>query len=88
MQPARRVCAASRHGTSALSLDKVVPVALKKGKPGTQAFRTALKDAIESYGGIPVTQGVVTHTKDDHFGFDKQGQMMLTVKNGEFVAAD
>lgn len=71
-----------------LILDKVVPVAREKGQPGTQEFRTALKDALETYGSIPITQGVITYTKDDHFGFDKQAQMMLTVKDGAFAAAD
>src|SRR5690606_8110937 len=71
-----------------LILDKVVPVALEKGKPGTQEFRTALKDALEGYGPIPITQGVITYTKDDHFGFDQQAQMMPTVKDGAFAAAD
>ncbi|MDX3893941.1 ABC transporter substrate-binding protein [Pusillimonas sp.] len=71
-----------------LILDKVVPAALKKGKPGTQEFRTGLKDALETHGSIPVTQGVITYTKDDHFGFDKQAQMMLTIKDGAFAAAD
>jgi len=71
-----------------LILSKVVPVALQKGKPGTQEFRTALKDALETHGSIPVTQGVITYTRDDHFGFDKQAQMMLTIKDGAFAAAD
>ncbi len=70
-----------------LILDKVVPIALKKGEPGTQEFRTALKDALETVGPIPITQGVIHYTKDDHFGFDQQAQMMLTVKDGQFRAA-
>jgi len=71
-----------------LILSQVVPVALKSGKPGTQEFRTALKNALETHGSIPITQGVITYTKDDHFGFDKQAQMMLTIKDGAFAAAD
>lgn len=70
-----------------LVLEKVVPVAMQKAKPGTEAFRVALKDALENYGSIPVTQGVLTYTKDDHFGFDNKAQMMLTVKDGAFAAA-
>lgn len=70
-----------------LVLDKVVPVAMKNAKPGTEEFRVALKDALENYGSIPVTQGVLTYTKDDHFGFDKKAQMMLTIKDGAFAAA-
>ncbi|HUH87070.1 MAG TPA: ABC transporter substrate-binding protein [Pusillimonas sp.] len=71
-----------------LILDKVVPIAREKGKPGTPEFRSALKDALETHGSIPITQGVITYTKDDHFGFDKQAQMMLTIKDGAFVAAE
>lgn len=70
-----------------LILNQVVPVALKSGKPGTQEFRTALKNALETHGSIPVTQGVITYTKDDHFGFDNKAQMMLTIKDGAFAAA-
>ncbi|ROT44338.1 ABC transporter substrate-binding protein [Pusillimonas sp. NJUB218] len=70
-----------------LVLDKVVPVAMKKAKPGTPEFRTALKDALENYGSIPVTQGVLTYTKNDHFGFDDKAQMMLTIKDGAYAAA-
>src|SRR5690606_33327945 len=70
-----------------LILDKAVPLALQKGKPGTQEFRSALKEALETQGSVPITQGVITYTKDDHFGFDKQAQMMLTIKDGAFAAA-
>lgn len=70
-----------------LILNQVVPVALKSGKPGTQEFRVALKNALETHGSIPVTQGVITYTKDDHFGFDNKAQMMLTIKDGAFAAA-
>ncbi len=78
----------SAHAYDAyLVLDKVIPEAMKKAKPGTEAFRVALKDALENHGSIPVTQGVLTYTKDDHFGFDKNAQMMLTIKDGAFAAA-
>lgn len=73
---------------SYLVLSHIVPVALKKAKPGTQEFRTALKDVLETYGSIPVTNGVLNYTKTDHLGFGSNAQMMLTVKNGKFVAAD
>lgn len=78
----------SAHAYDAmLILQKVVPEALKKGKPGTQEFRTGLKDALENAGGIPVTQGVIHYTKQDHWGFDNKAQMMLTIKNGAFEPA-
>lgn len=71
-----------------LILDKVIPVALEKGKPGTVEFREGLKDALENYGSIPITQGVITYTPEDHWGFDKQAQMMLTIEDGKYVAAE
>ena len=47
-------------------LEKAVPLALKKGKPGTQAFRTGLKEALETMGRTPVSQGVLNYTATDH----------------------
>jgi len=69
-----------------LILQKVVPEALKKGKPGTQEFRTALKQALESAGNITITQGVIHYTPTDHFGLGSNARMMLTVENGNWKA--
>ncbi len=63
-------------------LQRVVPVALKKGKPGTAEFRAALKDALENSGSIVVSQGVFRYTAQDHFGLDGNARVMLTVQNG------
>jgi branched-chain amino acid transport system substrate-binding protein len=65
-----------------LILQKVVPEALKKGKPGTSEFRAALRDALENSGGIVATQGVFRYTPQDHFGLDANARMMLTIANG------
>jgi len=71
------------HGYDAyLVLNQVVPQALKKAKPGTPEFRVALKDALESTGGIAITQGVVQYTPADHFGLGDKARVMLTVQNG------
>ncbi len=67
-----------------LVLEKVVPMALKKGKPGTKEFRTALKDALESMGRTPVSQGVLNYTPADHFGFTPDTGVLLTVVNGDW----
>jgi branched-chain amino acid transport system substrate-binding protein len=61
-----------------------VPVALKKARPGTPEFRQALKDAIEHSGPLPVSQGVLTYTATDHFGFPNDTGVILKVVNGEF----
>jgi branched-chain amino acid transport system substrate-binding protein len=73
------------HGYDAqLILQQVVPQALKKGKPGTPAFRTALKEALESTAGVPITQGVIRFTPKDHFGLEDNARVMLTVQNANW----
>jgi branched-chain amino acid transport system substrate-binding protein len=65
-------------------LEKVIPVALKKGKPGTPEFRTALRDAIENMGRTVFSHGVMNWTKDDHWGFTNETGVMLKVVNGDW----
>lgn len=73
------------HGYDAhLLLQSIVPEALKKGKPGTPEFRAALKEALESTKGIPITQGVIRYTTKDHFGLEDNARVMLTVENGNW----
>ena len=67
-----------------LVLEKIVPMALKKGKPGTKEFRAGLKDALESMGRTPVSQGVLNYTPADHFGFTPDTGVLLTVVNGDW----
>jgi branched-chain amino acid transport system substrate-binding protein len=67
-----------------LLLDKVVPVALKKAKPGTPEFRAALKDAIEAQGAMPVTHGVLDFTATDHWGFKTGSGVVMKVVNGDW----
>ncbi|MCA6215965.1 ABC transporter substrate-binding protein [Ideonella sp. B7] len=68
-----------------LLLQAAIPVALKSGKPGTAAFRTALRDALEQIKELPATQGVYTMTPADHSGFDDRGREMIVVKNGRWT---
>ncbi|MBD0415362.1 ABC transporter substrate-binding protein [Oryzicola mucosus] len=66
-------------------LQKAVPVALKTAKPGTQEFRDALRDAIESSGPYNATHGVFQFTPEDHYGLDERGAVLLTAKDGKFM---
>jgi branched-chain amino acid transport system substrate-binding protein len=68
-----------------LLLQHAIPEALKKGKPGTQEFRTALRDALEGTKGLPASQGVITMTPQDHSGFDDRGRVLLTIKDGKWL---
>jgi len=65
-------------------LEKVVPVALKKAKPGTKEFRAALRDATESMGRTVVSHGVLNYTKDNHWGYTTETGVMLKVVNGDW----
>ncbi|WP_149138149.1 ABC transporter substrate-binding protein [Cupriavidus campinensis] len=67
-----------------LVLQRIVPVALKRAKPGTPEFRKALRDALESERDIVVSHGVLNYTAQDHFGFDNRGRVMLTIDNGNW----
>jgi branched-chain amino acid transport system substrate-binding protein len=66
-------------------MEKVLPVALKKAKPGTPAFRAALRDAIEGMGRTVFSHGVMNWTKDDHWGYTNETGVLLKVVNGQFV---
>ncbi len=65
-------------------LEKVVPIARQKGKPGTPEFRAALRDAIEGMGRTLFSHGVMNWTKDDHWGFTNETGVMLKVVNGDW----
>ncbi|ROT46445.1 ABC transporter substrate-binding protein [Pusillimonas sp. NJUB218] len=67
-----------------LLLEKAVPVAAAKAKPGTPEFRIALRDALEQTKELVATQGVYTMTAEDHSGFDERGRELITVKDGEW----
>jgi branched-chain amino acid transport system substrate-binding protein len=66
-------------------IEKIVPMALKKGKPGTPEFRAALKDALETMGRTVFAHGVMNWSKDDHWGYTMETGVMLKVSGGKFV---
>lgn len=65
-------------------LEKVIPVALQKGKPGTKEFRAAIRDAMETMGRTVVSHGVLNYTKDNHWGFTTETGVILKVVNGDW----
>lgn len=74
------------HANDALKvLQRIVPLALKKAKPGTPEFRQALRDALESEKEIVISHGVLNFTPTDHIGFDERGVVMLKIEGGQFV---
>src|ERR1700742_1222561 len=66
-------------------LERVIPVALKKAKPGTPEFREAIREAFVTEHEIAATQGVYNFTDKDRNGLDDRSRIILTVKNGKYV---
>ena len=67
-----------------LLLQRAVPLALKKARPGTVEFRSALRDALESTHELVATQGVYNMTAADHSGFDQRGRVLMTLRDGRW----
>jgi branched-chain amino acid transport system substrate-binding protein len=70
-----------------LVLQRVVPDALKKAKPGTPEFREAIRQALLTEREIPASQGVYNFTEKDRYGLDDRSRILLTVKDGKYVLA-
>jgi branched-chain amino acid transport system substrate-binding protein len=71
-----------------LVLERVIPVALKKAKPGTPEFREAIRQAFVTEHEIAASQGVYNFTDRDRYGLDDRSRIILTVKNGKYVPAE
>jgi len=65
-----------------LMLQRAVPEALKKAKPGTAGFRAALRDALENIKDLAATHGVFNFSPTDHKGLDGRAVVMVRIENG------
>lgn len=70
---------------SQIVLEKIIPMALKKARPGSAEFRAALRDSLETMGRTLFSHGVMNWTKDDHWGYTKETGVLLKVVNGKFA---
>src|SRR3979490_132029 len=68
-------------------LKRVIPVALKAGKPGTPEFREGITHARVAARDIAASQGVYNFTEKDRYGLDDRSRIILSVKNGKYIAA-
>ena len=66
-------------------LQRAIPEALKKGQPGTKAFRAALRDALENVKEASAANGVFNINAGDHNGFDNRARVMVKIDNGKWV---
>ena len=67
-----------------LALEKALPLALKKAKPGTPEFRAAVRDSLETMGRTLFAHGVMNWTPADHWGYTMETGVMLKVVDGQF----
>jgi branched-chain amino acid transport system substrate-binding protein len=67
-----------------VALEKALPLALKKARPGTPEFRAALRDSLETMGRTIFAHGVMNWTAADHWGYTMETGVMLKVVDGQF----
>jgi branched-chain amino acid transport system substrate-binding protein len=68
-----------------LLLGNAIPAALKTAKPGTEAFRQALRDKLESTRELVGVNGVYNMNARDHGGLDQRGRVLIEVKNARWT---
>jgi branched-chain amino acid transport system substrate-binding protein len=69
-----------------LLLQAAIPEALKAGKPGTEDFRVALRDALEKTHDLVGVSGIYTMSPTDHNGQDARAAVLVEVKDGAWRA--
>ena len=69
---------------AALLLERAIPVALRSAQPGTEAFRVALRDALEQEKNVVGCQGVFNMSPANHNGMDERARVLVVVKEGRF----
>ncbi|WP_248320754.1 ABC transporter substrate-binding protein [Caballeronia sp. Sq4a] len=67
-----------------LILQHAIPVALKKGQPGTPAFREALRAAIEDTKNLAASHGIFNMSANDHSGLDQRARVMVEIVGGKW----
>jgi branched-chain amino acid transport system substrate-binding protein len=66
-------------------LQAAIPVALKKGQPGTKEFRAALRDALEGLKNVAGAHGIFNMSANDHLGLDQRAAVMIQIRDGKWV---
>ncbi len=65
-------------------LAHAVPAALKKGQPGSEEFRVALRDALEGSREVAGAHGIFNMSPKDHLGLDQRGVVMVRIEDGHW----
>jgi branched-chain amino acid transport system substrate-binding protein len=67
-----------------VAMEKAIPLALKKAKPGTAEFRSAIRDNLETMGRTVFAHGVMNWSPTDHWGYTLETGVMTKVVDGKF----
>jgi len=65
-----------------LLMQKAIPAALRRARPGTPQFRAALRDALEGTKNVIGAHGIFNMTSQDHLGLDARSRVMVQVVDG------
>lgn len=82
--------AGSRNAFAAYSYDAyllanaAVAEAAKKTKPGSPAFRQALRDALENVKNVAATHAVYSMSPQDHAGVDSRARVLVQIQGGDW----
>lgn len=60
---------------------------LKSSPPGTPAFRTGVRDALEKLHDMVLTEGIYSMSVADHNGADARSQVLVTIRDGRWQLA-
>ena len=69
---------------SGILLQYAIPDALKKGAPGTEAFRTALRDSLEAQRKSSAARASSTLRPPITMAWTKRARDLITIKDGKF----
>ncbi len=67
-----------------LLLKAAIPAALKSAEPGTEAFRVALRDALEKTNNFVGVHGVYTMSPTNHNGMDDRARVLVQAVDGQW----
>jgi branched-chain amino acid transport system substrate-binding protein len=69
---------------ASILLQNALPAALKTARPGTPAFRNALRTALENEREVVGCQGVFNLSPTNHNGMDERARVLVVVRDGKF----
>ena len=67
-----------------LLIEAAAPRAMEQARPGSPAFRTALRDAMERVRGLAASEAVFSLSPADHSGAQADSQVMVEIRDGGY----